>query len=263
MLVLKLLLVPLFLLMLSLAALRWGAQVAGWLAGLPVVAGPILCILAIEQGAAFAATAAAAALGAIFASLSFGVVYAQACRRQRWPAALAVALLAWGLAAALLSRLPTGPWAACAVALAALMAAPRLFPAVAAVPARPRTSGRTELVWRMAAGAFLTLTVTWVAARAGAQWSGLLAVFPVLGIVLAVFSHRAQGPAFAAALLNGMAAGLVSFFAFCLALALLLETAGVTWAFGTAVGGSLAAQWLSHGRLARPVRKVTLSGPPP
>ena len=50
MLALKLLLVPCFLLLVSLAGRRWGAHVVGWLAGLPVVAGPILYFLALEQG---------------------------------------------------------------------------------------------------------------------------------------------------------------------------------------------------------------------
>ncbi|MBN8494763.1 MAG: hypothetical protein J0M00_25385 [Burkholderiales bacterium] len=52
MLALKLLLVPAFLGLLTLVA-RWlGPAVAGWLAGLPLVAGPIVLILALEQGAA-------------------------------------------------------------------------------------------------------------------------------------------------------------------------------------------------------------------
>jgi chromate transport protein ChrA len=49
-LILKLLLIPGFLLLISLAGKRWGPSVAGWLSGLPVVVGPILFFLAIEQG---------------------------------------------------------------------------------------------------------------------------------------------------------------------------------------------------------------------
>jgi len=60
---LKLLLVPSFLILITLASKRWGPGVAGWLAGLPVSAGPILFIVALEQGHVFAASAAAASPG--------------------------------------------------------------------------------------------------------------------------------------------------------------------------------------------------------
>ncbi|QAY92927.1 hypothetical protein CUN63_24935, partial [Pseudomonas sp. ACM7] len=67
MLLLKLLVIPGFLLLISLAGKRWGPSVAGWLSGLPVVVGPILFFLAIEQGQVFAAQSATAALSAMFA----------------------------------------------------------------------------------------------------------------------------------------------------------------------------------------------------
>ena len=53
MLLLKLLLVPGLVAAVTLAVRRWGPAVGGWLAGLPVVAGPVLVFYAIEQGDAF------------------------------------------------------------------------------------------------------------------------------------------------------------------------------------------------------------------
>ena len=73
MLALKLLLVPSFLLLVTLAGKRWGPSVAGWLAGLPVVAGPIMFVLAVEHGELFTAHAATAALSAVFASVTFSL----------------------------------------------------------------------------------------------------------------------------------------------------------------------------------------------
>ena len=58
---LKLLLAPLLVVASSLAGRRWGPQVAGILVVLPVVAGPILLILYLDQGSRFAAHAASAA----------------------------------------------------------------------------------------------------------------------------------------------------------------------------------------------------------
>lgn len=50
MLALKLALVPAFLAALTMAGRMWGPSVAGWLAGLPVVAGPIVLLLALARG---------------------------------------------------------------------------------------------------------------------------------------------------------------------------------------------------------------------
>jgi hypothetical protein len=54
MLALKLTLVPLLIYLVTLAGRRWGPAVAGWLSAFPIVAGPILFALTLEQGAAFA-----------------------------------------------------------------------------------------------------------------------------------------------------------------------------------------------------------------
>jgi hypothetical protein len=67
-LMLKLVLVPAFLAALTLAARLWGPSVARWLAGLPVVAGPIVLLLALERGPLFAAQASAASIAAIAGS---------------------------------------------------------------------------------------------------------------------------------------------------------------------------------------------------
>lgn len=249
MLALKLLLVPAFLLMVSLAGRSWGPQVAGWLAGLPVVAGPILFFLAVERGAGFAAKAATLSLSAVLASVSFSLAFAHAGQRGPWWPALLAGLAAWALAATALARWPLPLGWALALSLATLWMAPRLFPAVAHAPAG-RAMGRGELLLRMATGAGLTVGVTAAAAALGPAWSGLLAVFPVLGIVLAVFSHRSQGGGFAAALLRAMATGLYAFVAFCFVLALALPAWGMGWAFTVATVASLAVQVATRGRVA-------------
>ena len=56
---LKLLLVPALLALVTLAGRRWGQRVAGWLGSFPIVAGPILLILTLENGVAFGVAAAA------------------------------------------------------------------------------------------------------------------------------------------------------------------------------------------------------------
>jgi len=58
MLALKLTLVPFFLLVVSMSGKWWGPTIAGWLAGLPFVAGPILFMLVVDHGPVFGAHAA-------------------------------------------------------------------------------------------------------------------------------------------------------------------------------------------------------------
>ena len=79
MLALKLLLVPAFLALISLAGRRWGPEVAGWLAGFPVLTGPILFLLALENGPVFAAAAATVSLSAVSGAVAFGLCYARVC----------------------------------------------------------------------------------------------------------------------------------------------------------------------------------------
>lgn len=250
-LILKLILVPSFLVLLTLAGKRWGPSVAGWLAGLPVVAGPILFFLSVEQGVLFAANAAVAALSAVLASVAFSVAYSHAAQRRPWPLALLFALFAWSGSALCLSALPGSTPLSLVVSIFTLIAAPRLFPR-AQVLVQARAVTLPELGCRVLAGAALTVAVTFVAGTVGSGWSGLLAVFPVLGIVLAVFSHRTQGPAFAASLLQGMATGLYSFVAFCLILSVALPHVGIPIAFTVAVVASLIAQVASKRHLVYP-----------
>jgi hypothetical protein len=104
----------------------------------------------------------------------------------------------------------------------------------------------------MAAGAVLTVAVTVASSTVGSSWSGLFAVFPVLGIVLAVFSHRTHGSAFVAALLRAMATGLYSFAAFCFVLSVALAHVGIAAAFFLAAALAVAVQVATKRHLTLP-----------
>ena len=241
MLALKLLLVPSFLILITLAGRRWGPGVAGWLAGLPVSAGPILFIVALEQGPVFASAAATASLAAVASTIMFCAVYSHASQRLAWPGALSITATVWLGAVSLLARLPTSTTLSLGLAASALLAAPYLFP-----PQRKLVAARNmswvELALRALAGALLTLAVSLSAAHIGSAWSGLLTTYPVLGSVLAVFSHRNHGAAFVTVLLRSMATGMYSFATFFLTLALLLAEHGTATAFSLAAIAGLSAQ---------------------
>jgi len=94
----------------------------------------------------------------------------------------------------------------------------------------------------MIAGAVLTMLVTALSGSLGAAWSGLLAVFPLLGIVLSVSSHCAHGPEFVISLLRGMVLGRFSFAAFCLFLSFALQHQPPTMAFIEAAALAILVQ---------------------
>ena len=245
---LKLFLVPSLIYAVTLAGRRWGPAVAGWLSAFPIVAGPILLAISLEQGAPFAAAAAEGTLMAVLATIVFSVAYAWASGRLGVAGAMPLALGAWALTVTALQLLPLPlPLAALAV-VAALLAAPRLFPALGADAAAPQAQAGArrvgDLPWRMLAGAALVMSVSAAASGLGPRLSGFFAMFPVMGTVLVGFTHVQVGRNHAVLLLRGMMLGYFAFAAFCIAIALLLRAQPVAVSFFAAFVFALTIQLL-------------------
>ncbi|AKF02973.1 hypothetical protein [Sandaracinus amylolyticus] len=84
----KLTIAPAFVAAVSLLGRRFGPALAGFLAALPVVGGPILALLIAEQGVAFGARAAyGCAIGAA-PTMVFALAYASFATRVRWSRAI-------------------------------------------------------------------------------------------------------------------------------------------------------------------------------
>jgi hypothetical protein len=222
-LVLKLFLVPSFIAGITLAGRRWGAAVAGSLAGFPVTAGPILLFVSLEQGSQFAASAATGSILAVLSNIGFGIAYSWACRRHPWHISLLFGWLVYLCLVAGLSFVHVSPWQASIITICGLLIAAKSYPPASIDTSQKLRSG-SDLVYRMLAAAALVLALTFFSAQLGANLTGLLSVFPVMGSVLAVFSHRHHGPGFTAKILRGMVQGFYSFTVFCLMLAYSLKT---------------------------------------
>jgi hypothetical protein len=151
MLALKLVLVPLSVLVVSMSGRWWGPGVAGWLAGLPVVAGPILFLLVLAHGPLFGAHAAILALAAILASEAFNFAYAWSCRSREWPVALACGLGVWFVAALGLASMPVSAAWAVAGALFAVAFGQTFLPRSSAVAKQAPLTAH-DLIGRMIAG---------------------------------------------------------------------------------------------------------------
>ena len=79
---LKVLLAPGFVVATSLISRRFGLVVGGVVGGLPAIAGPILLVLALQHGPAFAGKAATGTLLGIVALIVFVLVFAWVGKRQ-------------------------------------------------------------------------------------------------------------------------------------------------------------------------------------
>jgi len=248
MLPLKILVVPFFLALITLAARRWGPGVGGLLAGFPVVTGPILYFLAIEQGSAFAAMAAKGSLVAVVACVGFGIVFSLSALRFSWESSLLLGWTGWLVIAGAFAVVPVPlPLFACVtVAMLAAWLGRRVVSVQRGVAPAGSALPRSELLARMVAGALLVLIVTTIASVVGTQWAGLMAMFPVLGSVLGVFSLRRNGPLYVAQLFRGMFLGFISFATFCTTVSLLLREFSPAQAFGLSALTTILVQGIVY-----------------
>src|SRR5438445_6898563 len=153
-------------------------------------------------------------------------------RRFRWPAALAVASLAFGAAARVprampLERgFPVPPLALSAAGVAAAIVGIRLIPAPGALEQAPEPP-RWDLPVRMIVATALVLVITGAAPILGPQLSGLLTTYPIYAGVLAVFAHAQRGGAAAAQLVPGLCYGIISFATFFHAMRALIDRVAI------------------------------------
>lgn len=247
--VLKLGLTPLLIGAVSYVTRRWGPPVGGWLVALPLTSGPVLVFMALDHGRPFAATAAIGSLAGLGAISAFCVAYAAAAGRFGPPTCFIAGSLAYvGVAIALRPLVDVSAWLVLAAVLPAILAASRFIrPSGQAHSSIPYP--RWDVPARIIVAATLVLGITAIAPLLGAQWSGILATFPVYLSVVTVFTHRHLGPRAAADVLRGLLGGLFGTAAFYLVAHLALEPLGIAFAFGGAVVAALALEALAVRRI--------------
>jgi GMC oxidoreductase len=241
-LLLKLTLSPLLIIVVTLATRRWGMAMGGWLASLPINAGPILLFYALEQGTSFAASAAHFTISSVVGVATSCLAYGWIAQKYHWPICLLGAWAAFFATVALLRLFPMTLVPALVVSIVVLFVARKLLPAVGPI-AVPSIRPRFDLPMRIAATLALILSLTYLAGWLGPRLSGLLTAFPVASAVVGAFSHAQQGRDAAVSFFRGMLGGMHGFCVFCAVLSLTLQRYGVPAAFALA----LSAQVVIHG----------------
>lgn len=230
-LVAKILLAPLCVVAVSLAGRRWGVAVAGVLGGLPVVAGPILLVVTLLHGRDFGAEAAAGTLLALAALTTFVVVYGRVAATAGPLASVLCGWAAFLLGVAVLSLAEPPPALSLVFVAACFALGLRLLPPSPSSPPAAATPPWWDLPARALAALGLVLALTAVSGALGPHLSGLLAPFPIITSVLAVFTHTHGGFAQVSVLLRNFLFGFHGFAAFCFVLAISLPELTIAAAF--------------------------------
>jgi hypothetical protein len=240
---------------------RFGDTAAGLVAGLPIVAGPILWFYAMEQGPDYAASAAVATLLGLVSLSFFAIAYAwRAWSQGSVLSCLILSWLAFAFGTIVINRTMHGGLPSLTHALLygvlALFLALRSLPPMEP-PTERAAPGPWDLPLRMLAAAALVWALTALAQRLGPVLGGLLTPFPVASTVLAVFAQRQGGGEAAVAMLKGLLLALNAFAAFCAVLALSLPQVQAPLAFTLALGAAILVQggvvfWRNRARFLRP-----------
>lgn len=238
----KILLAPLCVVAVSLAGRRWEVAVAGVLGGLPVVAGPILLVETLLRGNDFGADDAAGTLLGLAALTAFVVVYGRAAAAAGPVPTVLCGWTAFLLGIAVLSPVQPPPALSLVFVAACFALGLRLLPPVPSPPPTATAPPWWDLPARALAALGLLLALTAVSGALGPHLSGLLAPFPIVTSVLAIFTHAHGGVVQVGVLLRNFLFGFYGFAAFCFTLAVALPALTTAAAFGLAAAAALAVQ---------------------
>lgn len=239
MLLLKLALVALSVWLSTLAARRFGHRVGGAVAGMPMIAAPIIAVLLVDHEAAQVRAIALATLVCLPAAIVHIVTFAFAAGRFAWPACVSLALAAYAVAGGAFTQLGLPPLWVCALGLAA----PAIGLWVAAhrpQSAQPVAVPRMELVLRIAAALAMATVIILGADVLPPAVSGLLLAVPITGTVLPCFTLPRYGAAATRSLMTGFLQGLHGFAAFFVVLYWALGAMPAPLAFCAGLAGALA-----------------------
>jgi hypothetical protein len=233
----KLIITPVLVALMSLAARAWGPTVGGLIMGLPWMTGPILFFLGLERGEGFVAHASVGVLLGTIGIAAFLLAFTTAGRRIGWLGSLAVGVVTYLLTGLLTSRLAPPVW------LGGCAAATSLLIVYCLIPKGPPLHGPRALPWwdipmRMFVTGLLVTLISLTADVLGPLGSGIAASFPVIFVVVGGFTLARWGPVAAAHLARGVSLSLLSFTAFFATVGSTIEWLSLTTSF--LLGGVVA-----------------------
>lgn len=227
---------------------RWGPRVGGLVTGLPLTSVPLLLLITLAHGPAFAGRTATAGLEGTAPQAVMLWVLAIAALRLRPLAAAAVSVAVFGAVVGVLATMPAWP-----ALFGALAGAGAFGGTLAAWPRReargvaptPRLAG--DLAARMGLASLFALAMTEASGVLGAHLAGLVSALPALAVVMAVLTARTGDGPSAAAFLRGVTAGSFATVSALAVLAVLLPAGHVLVAFAGATAVAAVTQLVAEG----------------
>jgi hypothetical protein len=249
---LKIMLPPLLVGAMSLAARRWGPTVGGLLMGLPWMTGPVLFFLALDKGDDFAVGACTGIELGVACICAFMLAYGAVSTYARWPLSILAAFVAFAGAAWATQSIVLSLWGASALAAACLAVTALLLPRPKAMPVLSAPP-RWDIPARMLATLLLVAGIMLCADLLGPQLSGIISTYPAILTVIGTFTHQQWGCDAVRRVLRGLALSLFAFVMFFLVVGKSLPALGLAGSF---VVATLAALAISAGLMARNQRRL-------
>ncbi len=229
----KIIMMPIVIALVSLAARRWGNTIGGLIAGMPWVGGAILYFIGLEQGQDFMLNATPGALAGLISWLAFCMTYVWFGQKIGVLATLLAANVAFLLVGTSLQ-----PWVShfdihawfLGMIVSSLLSL-KFFPKVKNIGKKAPQVLPYDIPLRMVMITAFVIGITYFAALLGPSWSGILTPFPIITATLAVFTHYTQGMYQVRNTLLGMYTGVMGFTVFLLAVAYLVPIYGLNMGF--------------------------------
>jgi hypothetical protein len=239
-LLLRILLAPLAVLVGTVTQRRFGHAISGLIVGLPLASLPLLWLVALQHGTAFASTMTGALLVGSIAEAVVLWLYARLTMHVSPVVALGGTLAAFALVAGAVNFLKLSAILAAIITAVGFAIALRLWPSNAK-DTTPQ-SGRSRLWLRLVLSAVFTLVIVSLAGRLGPVVSGLVDALPAMSLMMAFMTHQEHGANASSTFLRGVTRGSFSYVVAMLVLAETLRAGSVMLAFALAMGAALTVQ---------------------
>ena len=226
----------------SLIVERGGPFLGAMIASLPTSVGAAYIILALEHTPEFISHSAIGSLAGNSAGVTFAAVYALLAPRRSLVVSLGTALLTWFAMASLLRCVDWGIWGAIIlnVIVVTITIGVTARARAASVPKPETTPNPYDIPVRAALVSVFVILVTTVSHSIGPFASGLFAVFPMAMSSFIIILHtRIGGKATSNVIAHAQVPMLGLILVFVI-IHFLAPVAGVWWALGLGVLGSLA-----------------------
>ena len=176
-----------------------GGRFMGW----PLVTGPIIFIIFLQEGADFAAKTAHGALLGQISLIAFAWSYALTALRAPWYISIATASVIYIGSVYLVSLLNVPLWLTFVLLILSLILVNRFWPKYQPITT-PLSSPRWELYLRIVLVITLVFVLSEFSQTLGPGLTGGFSTYPVIATIMGTFNHKRFGASAAIALHHGL-----------------------------------------------------------